>query len=283
MNLEVNSRAQRGDAETAPRVQRRHREEFERSGFTVLESVIGAEALAMLRVECGTFVARMDRHLDRLGTDVLGITHRGKRYFISRRYRDSERLPSFIFGELMREITTAFLGPDVFLFNEQWVVKGAAAADGTDPGMKFAWHQDSGYVHFRDPGNTHRPYLTCWCALDDVNADNGTISVLPHERAGSRNHVFPHRHEQGTNDLIGYEGDDPGVLIEAPAGSVAVFSSTSLHRSSPNTTGHQRRVYLTQYSAEPIHATDGTRWGDAVPFVSNGKLVYDAAADRRAD
>ena len=279
----MNSSVQEGDPEDASCIRHHHREEFERSGFTVLESVIDAEDLAMLRAECATFVTRMDRHLDRLGTDVLGITHRGKRYFISRRYRDSERLPGFIFGDLMREITTAFLGPNVFLFNEQWVVKGAASADGTDPGMKFAWHQDSGYVHFRDPGNTHRPYLTCWCALDDVSADNGTISVLPHERAGSLNHVFPHRQEQGTNDLIGYEGDDPGVVIEAPAGSVAVFSSTSLHRSSPNTTQSQRRVYLTQYSAEPIHATDGTRWGDAVPFVSDGEFVYDHAADSRAD
>ncbi|MDE0693293.1 MAG: phytanoyl-CoA dioxygenase family protein [Gammaproteobacteria bacterium] len=276
----MNSTMQEGVAESASRVRRRHREEFELSGFTVLESVIDAVDLAMLRAECATSVARMDRHLDKLGTDVLGITHRGKRYFISRRYRDSERLPGFIFGDLMREITTAFLGPDVFLFNEQWVVKGAASADGTDPGMKFAWHQDSGYVQFRDPGNVHRPYLTCWCALDDVNADNGTISVLPHERAGSRNHVFAHRQEQGTNDLIGYEGNDPGVLIEAPAGSVAVFSSTSLHRSSPNTTQSQRRVYLTQYSAEPIHATDGTRWGDAVPFLSDGEFVYEALPAR---
>ncbi|MXY52637.1 MAG: phytanoyl-CoA dioxygenase family protein [Gammaproteobacteria bacterium] len=266
---------------SSSQIEPRHREEFQRHGFTVLESVINDSDLAMLREECANFVARMDAHLDRLGTDVYGITHRGRRYFISRRYRDSERLPGFIFGDLMREITTAFLGPDVFLFNEQWVVKGAASPDGTDPGMKFAWHQDSGYVNFRDPGNTHRPYLTCWCALDDVSTENGTISVLPHDNVGSRNHVFSHRREDGTNDLIGYEGKDPGVVIEAPAGSVAVFSSTSLHRSSPNTTQSQRRVYLTQYSAEPIHSTDGTRWGDAVPFVSDGEFVYEAAEDRR--
>ena len=56
----------------------------------------------------------------------------------------------------------------MFLFNEQWVVKGP------DRGIRFSWHQDSGYVKFRDPATTHRPYLNCWCALDDVDESNGT-------------------------------------------------------------------------------------------------------------
>ena len=249
------------------------RDRFERDGFVVLESVIDGDTLTMLREECAVFVARTDRWLLRRGIEVYGITHRGRRYFISNRYRDSERMPGFVFGDLMFAITTALLGPTVYLFNEQWVVKGA------EQGMRFAWHQDSGYVDFRDPGNAHAPYLTCWCALDDMTRENGTISVLPHPRAGSRNVVFPHRREQGTNDLVGYEGDDPGELVEMPAGSVAVFQSTSLHRSGANTTRSPRRAYLAQYSREPIHASSGDLWGLAVPFAAAGKRVCDAAAD----
>ncbi len=249
------------------------RRAFRERGFVLLPSVIDADSLAMLREECATFVARTDRWLEAQGRDVFGITHRGKRYFISSRYRDSDRMPGFIFGDLMRAITTAFLGDTVYLFNEQWVVKGA------EQGMKFAWHQDSGYVQFRDPGNMHQPYLTCWCALDDMTRENGTISVLPHDRAGSRDTVFPHRHEPGSNDLVGYEGDDPGELIEMPAGSVAVFESTSLHRSGANSTGNLRRAYLTQYSRERIRSTGGELWGQAVPFVQEGQLVYDPAKD----
>ena len=59
--------------------------------------------------------------------------------------------------------------------------------------MKFAWHQDGGYVKFSDPKTRHRPYLTCWCALDDMSEDNGTIFVMPHDRANTRNHILPHR------------------------------------------------------------------------------------------
>ncbi|MYD99572.1 MAG: phytanoyl-CoA dioxygenase family protein [Gammaproteobacteria bacterium] len=249
------------------------RRDFDRHGFVVLESVIDSATLDMLREECAVFVARTDAWLDKQGMDTFGITHRGKRYFIANRYRDSERMRRFVYGEAMRAITTAFLGDTVFLFHEQWVVKGA------EQGMKFAWHQDSGYVNFRDPGNTHRPYVTCWTALDDMTRENGTISVMPHDRVGSRETVFPHRAEPGTNDLVGYEGDDPGVLVEAPAGSVAVFSSTSLHRSGANTTRQLRRAYLTQYSREPLRSSNGDLWGQAVPFVADGRFVYDPATD----
>ena len=256
-----------------PVVDKAARAAFARRGFVVLESVINADALAMLREECARFVAQVDGELNARGKDVWGITHRGRRYFIANRYRQSERLPAFLFGDLMRAITTAFLGEAVYLFNEQWVVKGA------ERGMKFAWHQDSGYVNFRDPGNPHAPYLTCWCALDDMTRANGTVSLMPQGRVAAPDVVLPHRHEPGSNDLVGYEGDDPGVLVEAPAGSVAVFSSTTLHRSGANTTSRARRAYLAQYSAEPIRATSGALWGQAVPFVANGRCVYDRNAD----
>ena len=249
------------------------RRAFERDGFVVLEAVIDTATLAMLREECDEFVARTDRWLAERGTDTYGITHRGRRYFIGNRYRESERLPDLLFGGLMRAVTTALLGPTVYLFNEQWVVKGA------EQGMRFAWHQDSGYLRFLDPGNVHGPYLTCWCALDDMTRENGTISVLPHDRVGSRDTVFPHRREEGTNDLVGYEGGATGELVEAPAGSVVVFSSTSLHRSGANTIGRQRRAYLAQYSREPIRGTHGELWAQAVPFVADGELVFDPGAD----
>ena len=44
----------------------------------------------------------------------------------------------------------------------------------------------SGYVGTDTP---HRPYLTCWVALDDMSEENGTVHVLPAPRAGIR--LFP--------------------------------------------------------------------------------------------
>ena len=249
------------------------RESFAKNGFAILPSVIDPDTLEMLHMECGYFVGYTDAWMTSKDIETLSITHKGKRYFISNRYRQSPDLHRFLFGDLMKEITTTFLGPDAFLFVEQWVVKGA------EQGMKFAWHQDSGYVKFIDPANKHQPYLTCWCALDDMSESNGTISVLPHDVLGTKNLVLDHVREEGSNDLVGYDGDHPGVEINVPKGSIVVFSSTSLHRSGANNTNRRRRVYLAQYTAEPLYSSNGKLWSQAVPFVRDGEIIYDRQKD----
>jgi ectoine hydroxylase-related dioxygenase (phytanoyl-CoA dioxygenase family) len=140
----------------------------------------------------------------------------------------------------MAQIARIALGRTVFLFNEQYVVKGA------ERGMKFSWHQDSGYV-----GYAHAPYLTCWIPLDDVDEPNGTVYLLPYGRAGTRD-VVEHVRDEETNDRIGYFGYDPGDPVVVAAGSIVCFSSTVFHRSGPNTSDRMRRVYVAQYSPEPV-------------------------------
>ena len=251
------------------------RAQFRDEGLCILENVIDAETLTTLREECSYFLGYIDAVMDEQAITSIGITHRGSRYFISNRYRNSRRMRSFLFGELMAEVTRRLLGDEVYLFNEQWVVKGA------EQGMKFAWHQDSGYVRTRDPSAVHPPYLTCWCTLDDVHEANGTAYVLPHSRGGTRETIYGHHREDGSNDLVGYEGDDPGEPVIAPAGSIAAFSSYNLHRSGANTTDQMRRVYLPQYSSAPIRGGGGQLWGMAVPFLAAGQVVYDTAQDTR--
>ncbi len=72
--------------------------------------------------------------------------------------------------------------------------------------------------------------------------------------------------------MIGYFGSDPGVPVIAPAGSIAVFTSYNFHSSGTNTTDSMRRVYLAQYSCEPLTSADGAKlWGNAEPFLKGGE------------
>ena len=81
-----------------------------------------------------------------------------------------------------------------------------------------------------------------------------------------------------SNDLVGYLGDEPGIPVIASAGSIAVFSSTTFHRSGFNGTSKMRRVYLTQYSPEPIMRPDNSGyWGMAEPLIIDGKRVNDGS------
>ncbi len=239
------------------------KKQFRDEGYCILPGVIPADHLELLRGQCQRFIDKMDAQMDAAGTDVMGINHRGRRYFVSNCYREEPRLREFLFSPLMAEVCRGTLGDDAFLFWEQYVVKGAGG------GMKFSWHQDSGYVGYPD----HKPYLTCWCALDDMTEDNGTVRLLPFSRLGIRTWVR-HVREEGSNDEVGYFGSDPGDPAVVPAGSIVLFTSVSFHASGANTTGRMRRAYLAQYSAEPILTADGAKlWGGAEPFLRAGRLV----------
>ena len=227
---------------TTPELAHRFREE----GYFVLEGVVPPGDLEMLRGECRRFVDERDREMDRLGVDVLDLDRRGSRYFVHA-YGKSPAIERFLSSDIMVRVARAALGDTVYLFNEQYVVKAA------EQGMKFSWHQDSGFID-----HPHRPYLTCWIALDDVTEANGTVYLLPYSRAGTRD-VVQHARDEVSNDRVGYFGDDPGDPVIVPAGSIACFSSTLFHRSGPNTTDRVRRVYVAQYSAEPILSEDGSR------------------------
>lgn len=238
-------------------------QQFQEEGYFILEGVVPEHLLELLRNEAQYAIDRIDAQMDRQGVDQLGICHRGKRYFSAHVWRERPQLLEFIKSPLMGEITRAVLGPDVHLFWEQYVIKCA------DRGMKFSWHQDSGYVGYPD----HAPYLTCWIALDDVSEENGTVHLLPYSRSGIRSWV-KHIADPESGDLVGYFGSDPGITVQAPAGSIACFSSLVFHSSGANTTDRLRRVYLAQYAKEIIlDAKQEKQWGAAEPVLQDGQLV----------
>ena len=69
-----------------------HRQQFEQDGYFVLESVIPNHLLQLLRGECQNFIDRMDAEMDRQDTDVIGINHRHKRYFVANCFRQQPKL-----------------------------------------------------------------------------------------------------------------------------------------------------------------------------------------------
>lgn len=239
-------------------------EQFRQEGYFILERVLSDEQLDLLRSAAEYSVEKLDAAMDRAGADRLGINARGKRYFSSMVYEDRPELRKFLFSELMAQICRATLGETAYLFWEQYVIKAG------DPDTTFSWHQDSGYVH-----EDHEPYLTCWIALDDVTEENGTVYLLPYSRSGIRSYI-KHIREDHANDEVCYFGSDPGIAVNVPAGSMAVFSSVVIHRSGANRTDRLRKVYVAQYSKDVIMTRDGEKpWGSYEQFLDGGRIVAD--------
>lgn len=238
------------------------KKQYQVEGYFILDKVIPDDKLEFLRKECKELIEAQEAEMDRLGSDVLNLSRRNSRYFVFLPYKDRPQLGDFIFGDMMADLCRATIGNTAYLFWEQFVVKG------TDrKGSEFGWHQDSGYVD-----HPHKPYVNAWIPLDDVNVENGTIYILPFSQAGTREKV-EHKPVPGTNDRVGYFGPEPGVPMICPAGSIAVFSSVSFHRSGPNYTNKMRRAYAIQYSPEIIYEPDGSLKGLAELFLKDGKRI----------
>jgi ectoine hydroxylase-related dioxygenase (phytanoyl-CoA dioxygenase family) len=75
---------------------------------------------------------------------------------------------------------------DVCLFNDQYIVKPPSSAD-----ARFAWHRDSQWCDdatiVAAAGNSRHvrrvPYVSLWTALDDTDATNGCVRVMPYPPA----------------------------------------------------------------------------------------------------
>jgi ectoine hydroxylase-related dioxygenase (phytanoyl-CoA dioxygenase family) len=238
------------------------KQQYINEGFFILEKAIPEEHLEILRDACDYLIDAMHREMDRLGTDHIHISHRGKRYHIAKKYDQAPRLSEFVFSDLMANICRATIGEDAFLFYDQYVVKAA------EKGMPFSWHQDSGYLGF-----SHTPYVTCWCAVDDVTIENGTVYAMPYSTIGIKS-LVEHIRDPETGDKAGYFGKEAGVPAVVPAGSIVVLSSLCFHRSGQNTTKQMRRAYVTQYSPEIIRKPGETEpFHLAVPFLQDGNQL----------
>ena len=244
-------------------ISKEQQQQFREEGYFILESVLSSQTLQLLRDACDVLIDRLHAEMDRLGTDHLHISHRNQRYHIAKQYSQIKGLDKYVFGDLMADICRATIGQNAFLFYDQYVAKAA------EIGRAFAWHQDSGYLDF-----PHTPYVTMWAAVDDMTADNGTVSLLPYSEVGIRSQV-KHIRNPESGDKVGYFGNAKGIQAIVPAGTVVVFSSLVFHCSSPNRTSSMRRAYVTQYSPEVIldPATELPKHLD-VPFMENGTIIY---------
>lgn len=239
-----------------------HRQQYLNDGYFIIERAISDEHLQIMRDSCDLLIDLMHQEMDRLGTDHIHISHRGKRYHVAKKYDQTPRLAEYVFSDLMADVCRATIGDTAFLFYDQYVAKAG------EQGIKFSWHQDSGYLDFN-----HKPYVTVWAAVDDMTLENGTAYVLPWSKCGIRSRV-EHIRDPDSGDKVGYFGSEEGIPAIVPAGSLVVFSSLTFHRSGANTTDKMRRAYVTQYSAEPLFKPNTQELMHlGVPFLSDGSIV----------
>ncbi len=210
---------------------------FDERGFLVLEDAFDRATIDALTAEIDPVEAEVTAFLETRPEGRLFIADARAITFTPHLVTRSARLRAFCAGPVFQDLAHDLIGPDVRLYWDQAVYKKPA------PGREFPWHQDNGYTYIEP-----QQYLTCWLALGDTTRDNGCPWVVPGlHRLGTLRHQLT---DVGWQCL-----EEPTGALPVPlrAGSIAVFSSLTPHRTGPNTSDAVRKAYIVQF------APDGAR------------------------
>ena len=207
---------------------------FDEKGFIVLEDAFSPAEVEEVIDQIDPYEFNVTEALKGLDGGKFFISRAEEITFTTHLVTQSDELKDFSKHEVFRKLCKDLVGDNVRLYWDQAVYKKPGTVD------EFPWHQDNGY-NFVEP----QAYLTCWIALTDTDEFNGCPWIMPglHKKGTL--------HHEATE--LGYEitlDSSKAVPVPLKAGSIAVFSSLTPHRTGPNTSEGIRKAYILQYAPE---------------------------------
>ncbi len=126
-----------------------------------------------------------------------------------------------------------------------------------EPGdaKQIAWHQDASYWPL-----TPSKVITVWLAIDDVDEDNGPMTVIP----GSHRHgqIPFEKVDDYDRNVLGQSvprpldwGDEP-VAFTMKAGQISMHSDLLLHGSMPNSSDRRRCGLTLRYNPPEVRTQE---------------------------
>ena len=207
---------------------------FDENGYTIIEDAFTPSELKKVIEIIDPFEFNVTEALKGLDGGKFFISRAEEITFTTHLVTQSEELKEFSKHKVFTGICKDLIGDNVRLYWDQAVYKKPGTKD------EFPWHQDNGYT-FIEP----QAYLTCWVALTDTDDTNGCPCVMPglHKRGTLHHEATELGHE------IPLDSAD-SVVLPLKAGSIAVFSSLTPHRTGPNLNNNIRKAYILQYAPE---------------------------------
>lgn len=156
-------------------------------------------------------------------------------------------------------IITDLLGPNVVCWATHYFCKMPG------DGKAVSWHQDCSYWPL-SPSKT----VTVWLAIDDVDAANGCMRVIPGSHV--HGHLKFRESDPAEHNVLTQSVDDPykygdtEVLIELKAGQFSIHSDLLLHGSLANTSSRRRCGLTLRYC--PVDVRTYWEWNEKGIIVS---------------
>ncbi len=226
---------------------------WEEDGFFVLRGLVAADFCARL----DTAVIEMVRRMETDGTELDSTKILGASFSVQEENfthdveRPEDRISKLynihredLFRHLARNedltrLIGGLLGPDVDVFNSQYIFKNPGA-------WGQPWHQDALYFDF-----DRFPQVGMWLATSPSTLENGCLYVVP---GSHREPIHEHLPDQRPGANLGYlevrDYDfDSEVPMRMEPGDVLLFHSFLMHRSVDNTSNGRRTAVVYHYGA----------------------------------
>ena len=206
-------------------------ERFRTEGFLRIGALLDGELVGTLRDEYDRVFAEA-RATDRF-RDLAEPDDDDEMLQIVQMCERSLPFRSLLYHDAILDIVQDLIGSTIQLFHDQALFKPAHT------GGPIHWHQDNGYWQC-EPADL----VSCWLTLDDVDAANGAMHVLPGSHRQAVEHPKRGRILLDAGDVIDTSG---AVAVELPAGAVMFHHCLTFHSTPPNRTDRQRRAFAMHY------------------------------------
>ena len=147
------------------------------------------------------------------------------------------------------DLVQDLLGEDLVLWGTHFFLK--------EPGdsKRVSWHQDASYWPL-SPSKT----ATVWLAIDDADAGNGAMQVIPRSHVNAqlayRRSSAEENNVLSQTTLAAEEQGDPPVTIALRAGQVSLHTDWLIHGSEPNRSARRRCGLTLRFTAADVRALE---------------------------
>ncbi|MEL7463092.1 MAG: phytanoyl-CoA dioxygenase family protein [Pseudomonadota bacterium] len=149
------------------------------------------------------------------------------------------------------DVVEAILGPDILLFNVEYIIKEAQAP------THVSWHQDLTFWGLSDDAQ-----VSLWLALSPASELSGCMRMIPGSHKGG---VWEHETTEDPNNPL-LQGqtvrgvpEDEAVMCPLRPGQASFHHGWTLHASMPNRSDDRRIGLNVQYLAPHVRQTKHDR------------------------
>jgi ectoine hydroxylase-related dioxygenase (phytanoyl-CoA dioxygenase family) len=206
---------------------RDEQERYERDGYIAPLDLCSAENMQIVRQAIGDSLASK---AGPQGGDRWGSRH-----------QDCRIVYDICASAAIVERVSTLIGPDVVLWNSVFFNKEPG-------GSEIPWHQDRSFVMMQPVVN-----VAVWLAIDDADASNGGLQVVP----GSHRHFVPHVPRSRSDEFnaraeMSAMDKATAKQVNLRAGQFILFHENILHYSPRNSSTKRRLGLAIRYTVPGV-------------------------------